>query len=61
MGSSARCKMVQVPEASSGRFRRVPVYAGVGSGGGFRKVPKGWFRKVLEVPEGSGEFWRVLV
>ena len=47
-------------EASSGRFRRVPVYAGVGSGGGFRKVPKGWFRKVSE---GSGGFWsgRVLV
>ena len=30
--------------------------AGAGSGGRFRKVPKGWFRKVLE---GSGGFWRV--
>ena len=60
------------PEGS-GRFRRVLVYAGVGSGGGgFRKVPKGWFQKVLQVgvssrgrvrkvPEGSEEFRRVLV
>ena len=24
------------------------MYAGVGSGGRFRKVPKGWFRKVSE-------------
>ena len=32
------------------------MYAGVGSGGRFRKVPKGWFRKVSE---GSGGFWRV--
>ena len=32
------------------------MYAGVGSGGRFRKVPKGWFRKVLE---GSGGFRRV--
>ena len=65
----------QVPE-SSGVFwckfrRRVPEgsggYAGVGSGGGFRKVPKGWFRKVLEgsrgvfvwVPEAAGGFRRV--
>ena len=30
--------------------------AGAGSGGRFRKVPKGWFRKVLE---GSGGFRRV--
>ena len=33
------------------------MYAGVASGGGFRKVLKGWFRKVLE---GSGGFRRVL-
>ena len=45
----------KVPEGS-GRFRRVPACAGVGSGGRFRKVPKGWFRKVLE---GSGGFRRV--
>ena len=32
------------------------MYAGVGSGGRFRKVLKGWFRKVSE---GSGGFWRV--
>ena len=33
------------------------MYAGVGYGGSrFRKIPKGWFRKVLEV---SGGFWRV--
>ena len=33
------------------------MHAGVGSGGSrFRKVPKGWFRKVLEV---SGAFRRV--
>ena len=63
MGSSAqissgvcRCgSQEQVPEEGSGRFRRVPVCAGVGSGGRFRKVPKSsgvcWscrFRKVLE-------------
>ena len=55
MGSSAqissgvcRCgSQEQVPEGS-GRFRRVPACAGVGSGGRFRKVP-----------EGSGRFWRV--
>ena len=29
----------QVPEAGSGRFRRVPVCADVGSGGRFRRVP----------------------
>ena len=50
MGSSAqissgvcRCgSQEQVPEEGSGRFRRVPacVGAGVGSGGGFRKVPE---------------------
>ena len=32
------------------------MYAGVGSGGRFRKIPKGGFRKVSE---GSGGFWRV--
>ena len=51
-----RCRFrSRVPEGS-GRFRTVPAYAGVGSGGRFRKVPKGWFRKVLE---GSGGFRRV--
>ena len=30
------------------------MYAGVGSGGRFRKVPKGWFRRVLE---SSGACW----
>ena len=49
----------QVPEAGSGRFRRVPVCPGVGSGGRFRKVPESsgvcWlFRKV---PESSGVCW----
>ena len=66
LGSSAqissgvcRCgSQEQVPEEGSGRFRRVPAYAGVGSGGRFRKVPKGGFRKVLE---GSGRFRRVPV
>ena len=50
MGSSAqissgvcRCgSQEQVPEEGSGRFRRVPVYAGVGSGGS-----SGEFRSVL--------------
>ena len=42
-----------VPEAGSGRFRRVPVRAGVGSGGRFRKVPV--------CAGGSGEFRYVLV
>ena len=32
------------------------MYIGVGSGGRFRKVRTGWFRKVSE---GSGGFWRV--
>ena len=36
--------MVSVPEASSGRFRKVPVYAGVGS------------ERCWKVSEGSGEF-----
>ena len=61
MGSSAqissgvfRCgSQEQVPEAGSGRFRRVPVCAGVGSGGRFRKVPV--------CAGGSGEFRCVLV
>ena len=42
------------------RFRRRAPdsggHAGVGSGGRFRKVPQGWFRKVLE---GFGGFRRV--
>ena len=66
MGSSAqissgvcRCgSQEQVPEEGSGRFRRVPVYAGVGSGGRFRKVPESsglcWCRFRRKVPEGSG-------
>ena len=49
MGSSAqirpgvrRCgSQEQVPEEGSRRFLRVPVRAGVGSGGGFRTVPEG--------------------
>ena len=81
MGSSAqissgvcRCgSQEQVPEEGSGRFRRVPACAGVGSGGRFRKVPKVWFRRVparagvgskgrvRKGPEGSEEFRRVLV
>ena len=36
------------------------MFAGVGSGGGFRKVPEGsgvcWCRFRSQVPEGSGEF-----
>ena len=53
-----RCKMVKVPEANSGRFRKISEGSGVceGFGGRFRKVPKGWFRKVSE---GSGGFRRV--
>ena len=43
----------------SGRFRRVPECAGVGSGGRFRKVPEGsgvcWCRFRMQLPEGSGE------
>ena len=68
MGSSAqissgvcRCgSQEQVPEEGSRRFQRVPVCAGVGSGGRFRWVlvcagvgSGGNFQKV---PEGSGEF-----
>ena len=55
-GSSAQISsgvQEQVPEAGSGRFRRVPVCAGVGSGGRFRKVPV--------CAGGSGEFQCVLV
>ena len=63
LGSSAqissgvcRCgSQEQVPEEGSGRFRRVPAYAGVGSGGRFRKVPE------RQVPDGSGRFRRVPV
>ena len=43
----------QVPEEGSGRFRRVPVCAGVGSGGRFRKVLKGSGRGFRKVPESS--------
>ena len=68
MGSSAqissgvcrRGSQEQVPEEGSGRFRRVPACAGVGSGGRFRKVPESsgvcWCRFRRQVPEGSGEF-----
>ena len=55
----------QVLEAGSGRFRTVPMCAGVGSGGKFRKVPESsgvcYCRFQRQLPEGSGEFWRVLV
>ena len=76
MGSSAqissgvcRCgSQEQVPEEGSGRFRRVPVYAGVGSGGSFRRVPVcagvgsgGRFRKVCWSGVGSGGRFRRLV
>ena len=73
MGSSAqissgvcRCgSQEQVPEEGSGRFRRVPVCAGVGSGGRFRKVPEGsgvcWCRFRRQVPEGSGKSRCVVV
>ena len=73
MGSSAqissgvcrRGSQEQVPEEGSGRFRRVPVCAGVSSGGRFRKVPEGssvcWCRVRRQVPEGSGGFRCVLV
>ena len=54
-------KFRKVPEASSGRFRRVPMCAGVGSGGNFRKVPEATSRRFRRVPEGSGEFRCVLV
>ena len=69
MGSSAqissgvcRCGSQEpVPEEGSGRFRRVAECAGVGSGGGFRKVPESSFVKCIssrgrfrKVPESSG-------
>ena len=68
MGSSAqissgvcRCgSQKQVPEAGSGRFRKVPVCAGVGSGDRFRfrrQVPEGSGRFRRQVPEGSGVCW----
>ena len=60
------CVLVWVPEAgsrrvaetSSGRFRKILEGSGVcvGFGCRFRKVPKGWFRKVWQ---GSGGFPRV--
>ena len=68
MGSSAqissgvcRCgSQEQVPEEGSGRFRRVPACAGVGSGGRFRKVPESsgvkWCRFRWQVPEDFGGF-----
>ena len=43
----------QLPEGS-GRFRGVPVGAGVGSGGNFPKVPEA--SESSSVSEGSGEF-----
>ena len=73
MGSSdqissgvCRCgSQEQVPEEGSGRFRRVPERAGVGSGGEFRKVPESSgvcrCRCRFRVLEGSGEFRRVPV
>ena len=73
MGSSAqissgvcRCgSQEQVPEEGSGRFRRVPVCAGVSSGQRFRKVLEGsgvcWCGFRRKVPEGSGGFRCVLV
>ena len=69
MGSSAqissgvcRCgSQEQVPEEGSGRFRRVPVYAGVGSGGRFRRVPVcagvGSGGRFQKVPESSSLCW----
>ena len=74
MGSSAqissgvcRCgSQEQVPEEGSGKFRgRVPVCAGVGSGGRFREVVESsgvcWCRFRRQVPEGSGEVRCVLL
>ena len=73
--SSGRCRsgsQEQVPEeGSGGRFRTVPVCAGVGSGDRFQKVPESssvcWRRfchggRIRRLPEsssaseGSGEF-----
>ena len=64
LGSSAqissgvrRCRsQEQVPEEGSGRFRRVPACAGVGSGGGFRRVPESSGGKFRTVPEDFGGF-----
>ena len=68
MGSSAqissgvcRCgSQKQVPEEGSGRFRKVPACAGVGSGGRLLEVPEGsgvcWCRFRRQVAECSGEF-----
>ena len=54
--SSGVC-FLQVPEAGFGRFRTVPMCAGVGSGGKFWKVPEGsgvcYCRFRRQVPEGS--------
>ena len=73
MGSSAqissgvcRCgSQEQVPEEGSGRFRRIPACAGVGSGGRLWQVPESsavkWCRFRRQVPKGSGRFRRVPV
>ena len=73
MGSSAqissgvcrRGSQEQVPEEGSGRFQRVPVCAGVGSGGRFRKVPASsgvcYCRFRSYGVAGSGRFRRVPV
>ena len=69
VGSGARFSEVQssgvcfsqVPEAASGRFRTVPMCAGVGSGGKFQKVPESsggrYCRFRRQVPESSGVRW----
>ena len=49
----------QVPKEGCGRFRRVPLCAGVGSRGKFRKVPEG--SGVCWCGEGCGGFRRVPV
>ena len=50
--------LVQVPEAASGRFRKVLAFAFVGSGGRFRRVPVcagvGTGGRVRKVPESYG-------
>ena len=70
MGSSAqissgvcRCgSQEQVAEEGSGRFRRVPACAGVGSGGRLRKVPESsgvkWCRFRKQIP---GRFRKISV
>ena len=59
-GVCRRGSQEQVPEEGSGRFRRVPACAGVGSGGRFRKVPESsglkWRRFRRQVPEDFGGF-----